>query len=1057
MVNDVDQPAVGPKADVDPRLAAFLSPAAPEIFHSVQHRHEIWRADPFDVNDVHADARDIFSRLLSRATTPPGLPSGRILLLLGESGSGKTHLLRVFRNQVHAEGQGFVGYAQMTTATSNYGRYLLTNLIDSLDQPYNEHLSTTFSGLMRLSRAAASRCLGDGALARLQDDESLGQEEIDALVRDAADDLVCRPDFQDLDLDLIRALLYLQREDARIKVRVLKYLRCEDLAPADRARLGGLVPRVHEDDPGRLVEAIGKLVWKLSGKSLVLCLDQLEDVWNMDEATLRFRRAMSAVCAMADRVPSSLFVISCLDDYYASLKRDLTRSLLDRVEQDPEPTSLRSARTLDEVRMLIGRRLGHLYDQMGAPFDEADPTYPIPAEVVKAWSSLRTRGVLDHCRLYRDRAIALGRLPDDNRLPEAPPEPPPILDLQQRWNDFRADYTKSRPEEDDEIAALLAWAIGACGDELESAHRFAAKADGGGASVEVRRGNEVIERLALFVCNKSPRGGGLARQVGDARKTARSCKPVIVRSTGFPSKPGSQVADEIARVITAGGRRAVFEDAEGLTMLALRDFRAEHSNAPNLMTWLAHDNPLSQLPVLRAILDLDRFEPAGSIPQTTVRAPVAPPTPVTPPPQLTLDLDPREPRTIVFGRTEGIAPRGFSIPVDDICSHTAFLGSTRSGKTTLALGVVEQLLMQGVPVVLIDRKGDLCGYASDTAWTQPLGDQGREEQRRRLRERVAPALFTPGAAAGRPLGITLLPQGIEGLAPDDRADEATHAASALGDVLGYKPSGRDQSCRAVLIQALSLLAGSGVPATLERLIAFIDAEDPSLVSAIGRLDTKLFGKIVQDLETFKLTNAKLVDGEGERLDIDSLLGRDGSVPSGKTRLSIVSTKFFGDMGKTMFWMAQFLIQLGRWASRRPSSTLQAVVMFDEADLYLPATSQPATKAPMENLLRRARSAGLGIMLASQSPGDFDYRCRDNIRTWCVGRITQPVAIQKMRPMLADVRVDVASKLAGRQVGQFFALSSGEATGFMARLPAILPEQLPETQILDLARGGRGLG
>ena len=132
-------------------------------------------------------------------------------------------------------------------------------------------------------------------------------------------------------------------------------------------------------------------------------------------------------------------------------------------------------------------------------------------------------------------------------------------------------------------------------------------------------------------------------------------------------------------------------------------------------------------------------------------------------------------------------------------------------------------------------------------------------------------------------------------------------------------------------------------------------------------------------------------------------------------------------------------------------------MFDEADLYLPATSQPATKAPMENLLRRARSAGLGIMVASQSPGDFDYRCRDNIRTWCVGRITQPVAIQKMRPMLADVRVDVASKLAGRQVGQFFALSSGEATGFMARLPAILPEQLPETQILDLARGGRGLG
>lgn len=1038
--------------ETDPRLAAFLSPAAPEIFHSVQHRHEIWRADPFDVDLVHAEARDIFGRMLTRATTPPGLPSGRILLLLGESGSGKTHLLRVFRNQVHAEGQGFVGYAQMTTATSNYGRYLLTNLIDSLDQPYNEQISTTFSGLMRLSRAMASRCLGEGALTRLRDDESLGQEEVDALVGDAADDLLGKPEFADLDIDLVRAFLYLQRDDARIKVRVVKYLRCEDLAPADRARLGGLVPRVHEDDPGRMVEAIGKLVWKLSGKSLVLCLDQLEDMWSMDEAPLRFRRAMSAVCALADRVPSSIFVVSCLDDFYQAIKQQLTRSLVDRIEQDPEPVSLRSARTQEEVRMLIGRRLAHLYDQMDAPFDEADPTYPIPASIVERWANLRTRGVLDKCRVFRDEAIALGGLPGAEAPTMTLPEPPPILDLQQRWNDFRAAYAKPRPEEDDEIAALLAWAIGTCADELESGHRFSTKADGGCVSVEVLRGDEVIERIGVFVCNKNPKGGGLVRQVTDARKVAGHRRLALVRSTEFPSKAGSQVVDEIAKVITAGGRRAVLEDAASLTMLALREFREQHANAPNLSIWLSHDNPLSQLPVLRSILDLDRFEPAGSVPQAMLRSPAAAAAPARPSPQLTLDLNPRAPRTLLLGRTEGITPRDLTVPVDDLCAHAAFLGGTGSGKTTLALGVVEQLLLEGIPVLLLDRKGDLCGYASDAAWTAPLGDPAREEQRRSLRERIAPALYTPGNAAGRPLGITLLPQGIEGLPPDDRADEAAHAASALGDVLGYKLSGRDQSCRAVLVQALSLLAGSGAPASLERLIAFIDEEDPSLISAIGRLDTKLFRRIVQDLETFKLTNAKLVDGEGERMDIDALLGKDGSAPRGKTRLSVVSTKFFGDKGKTMFWVAQLLIQLGRWASRRPSSTLQAAVMFDEADLYLPATSQPATKAPMENLLRRARSAGLGIMLASQSPGDFDYRCRDNIRTWYVGRITQPVAIQKMRPMLAEVRVDVASKLAGRQVGQFFALRGGDAASFTARLPAIMPEQLPEAQILKLARG-----
>jgi DNA helicase HerA-like ATPase len=53
--------------------------------------------------------------------------------------------------------------------------------------------------------------------------------------------------------------------------------------------------------------------------------------------------------------------------------------------------------------------------------------------------------------------------------------------------------------------------------------------------------------------------------------------------------------------------------------------------------------------------------------------------------------------------------------------------------------------------------------------------------------------------------------------------------------------------------------------------------------------------------------------------------------------------------------------------------LQAVLPCDEADRYLPARRQPSTKAPMEDLLKRACSAGLGVFLATQSPGDFDYK------------------------------------------------------------------------------------
>jgi DNA helicase HerA-like ATPase len=129
-------------------------------------------------------------------------------------------------------------------------------------------------------------------------------------------------------------------------------------------------------------------------------------------------------------------------------------------------------------------------------------------------------------------------------------------------------------------------------------------------------------------------------------------------------------------------------------------------------------------------------------------------------------------------------------------------------------------------------------------------------------------------------------------------------------------------------------------------------------------------------------------------------------------------------------------------------------MFDEADLYLPAVRQPASKEPMENLLRRARSAGLGLLLASQSPGDFDYRCRDNIRTWFVGQVKEPNSLAKMRPMLRDCRVDIASKLPGQTAGEFHLIRDGQVVGIRAERSAVDPRQVPEDEIIGLAAATR---
>jgi hypothetical protein len=108
---------------------------------------------------------------------------------------------------------------------------------------------------------------------------------------------------------------------------------------------------------------------------------------------------------------------------------------------------------------------------------------------------------------------------------------------------------------------------------------------------------------------------------------------------------------------------------------------------------------------------------------------------------------------------------------------------------------------------------------------------------------------------------------------------------------------------------------------------------------------------------------------------------------------------------------------------------------------------------MFDLLRRARSGGLGVLLASQNPADFDYRARDLINTWLLGRIGQDRAIEKMRNLLASYP-NVAARLAGQATGCFFMLEPNLARELRADRSLMLTEQLAEDQIAVLARAGR---
>lgn len=1074
--------ATAPATAADPRIRVFCAADAPEVFHSVEHAQQVFHRDPLDVEVVHQQTRDLFSRLVHRAGQQRSEGSGRVLLVLGEAGSGKTHLMRGFRAVVHEGRAGFVGYMQLSVAAEDYSRFMLIRLIESLEKPYDDPV-TPQSGLMCLSDALlhAPASISAESRARLQDSE-LSDADAATLVCRLADDIVSERRFQNLDLDLIRALLFLQRRSPRVHARVLKFLRCEPLSRSDSEMLGELVSQTDGSSISRMVAQFGLLIAKVDGGALVLLLDQLEDMYNLERPKERFISAMSAVCHVVDHVPNAVVVIAGLRDFYLELKSHLTRSLVDRLERDPEPQLLGVNRTQAEVDALIEQRLKYLYESQGVRHRADQPHFPLDRGFVASLAELSARDVLAQVRDLQIRCIEAGQIIDDavsTRAMAPPPElPPPPIGLVRAWEDYRASTQSDVPDDDRDLLALLAASLMAVQGELPPSVSLDAKLADEGVIVKVPDRGDGPKKLLIRVTNRSPRGGGLSKQAEGLLRAAVASKsiPVALRCSEFGPCASGALATHFAAIAKRGGYRVVFENTDWRTLLAYRQFHALHKNDPDFAAWKRRERPLLQLESLRNLLALpaasgtadDGFvgaEGKASVPRpSTPKSPSKPPAVSMPPtdergPVPVVEL----PKPIARARAENdgylrlgvtISLRGqtASIPPEQLKRHAAFLGASGSGKTSLALNLIEQLVERGVGVVLLDRKGDLAVYADQERWRGSDPDPERARRKSELKERAHVRLFTPGNPRGRSLRIRAVPEGLDALPPHERGQLARFTAQGLGAMMGYRGRGTEQTCLAILAKSIEVLGqiSGRSDLGLKDIVELLAEEDATLVAELGRLEPKHLKRLVDHLETLRLNHGSLLESNDEPLRAEVLLGCDGSVPKGRVPVTIVSTKFLGDPERVDFWVSQLLVELSRWSSRNPAPHLQSVLFLDEADAYMPATTKPATKEPLQDLLKRARSAGLGVMLATQNPGDLDYRGRDTIGTWWIGRVSSTTAIDKMRPLLSECRTDVSGSLATASVGEFFQVYDGQVVRMRTERALMETVQLSEARILELA-------
>jgi hypothetical protein len=1095
------------------RHEAHIAPLADRLSaafeHSITWEDDIWRADPVDVELVHADARRKFSDLLDAVTATDGASvQARILLFHGQSGAGKTHLIRALRTGAHRRGKAYVGYAQMTPDVANYADYYLRRLIASLEKPYDPDRGGE-SALARLAKRMVddTEAVEAAQIEKLRD-AKMSDAALAKLVLNIADGIVAAPRFagQSLDVNVVRALLYMQRSDPRIDQRVRQYLYGQKLGELSHEAIAALDPNTGEGRAFDIVESIGRLMWAVDRAALVFAVDQVEDLRFFEDYAERFQKAARDLIQIANRVPTSIVLISCLAEFYGKVREVLAQSYIDRIEK-AGPVPLIETRTAEEARLIIAKRLQQ--DERGGG---ADPTLYLGPQFFEEFGGLSTRRILELAqRRMREQegeaseeppgpkpgfistlAAALG-FGGQEEAGDAPP-----IEFREHWDRFVAQSEAEIPSDDealsDALAAALALARQEWPDGLDVAVRRAS-ADQDVPALDLTLTHAAGHRTEarIFLCNRPAQGGGLKRQLDRVLMAMGDKSCFMLRASDFPPNKKNQTAQAFRKFREKGGRSILVPIPDWERMIMVREFHAQHRLDPSFGDWFQRTRLLSAIPCVAQLLRLDLLGhnirgaavslagTAAADPPAETEAPLPPSTAAAGPRgadwtgwdsgataevkddlplSVLLDEVGDAEKSILAGRALR-SNRSITLNKDVLKRHSAVLGGSGSGKTTLALCIIEQLLMKGIPAVLIDRKGDLCSYANPDVWRAHDGEYGeRRGERERLADSIDVAVYTPGRASGRPISITLLPNGINELPEQDQQLLANLSAAALGDMLHLKNSATHQKQSGTLSVALRILgARFSKEVALADLIGLLEDEDPELTELTQRMDPsgRIRRDLVAQLDSLRHRNSALFEGGGEALRMESLLGFGRFARSdNRTRLSIIYTGFLGDNENILFWVSQFLSEALRFCQRNPNDELQAVVMFDEADLYIPANSKPATAEPLQSLLKRARSAGLGIMLATQSPGDLDYKSRDQITSWFIGRVREDTALRKLRAAFqSESGLDPAAVLPHQTVGEFHLVQEGLVRPMRAQRSLISAEQVPFDRIEQLARETKG--
>ncbi len=293
------------------------------------------------------------------------------------------------------------------------------------------------------------------------------------------------------------------------------------------------------------------------------------------------------------------------------------------------------------------------------------------------------------------------------------------------------------------------------------------------------------------------------------------------------------------------------------------------------------------------------------------------------------------------------------IPLKTMNRHGLIAGATGTGKTKTLQVLAENLSEKGVPVLLMDLKGDLSGLA------QPSAGHTKIDERH--------------AQIGIPFESKSFPVEILSLSEQDGV-KLRATVLEFGPVLLSRILDLSDTQEGIVAVIFKYCDDNKMPLLdlkdFKKVLQYATGEGKEeLAKEYGRISTQSTGTILRKIIELEQQGAELFFGE-KSFEVDDLTRIDDK---GRGYINIIRLTDIQDRPKLFStFMLSLLAEIyGAFPEQGDKDRPELILFIDEAHLIFNEASK-ALLDQIESIVKLIRSKGIGLYFVTQNPTDVPY-------------------------------------------------------------------------------------